>query len=62
MADLILRKDSGHVARLAPTIERICREQLADARRALRDGGWDVAGVALCLAGMAVIMYGARQA
>lgn len=32
----------GHVARLAPTIERICREQLADARRALRDGGWDV--------------------
>lgn len=28
----------------------------------IRPTRWDVAGVALCLAGMAVIMYGARQA
>jgi len=27
----------------------------------IRPTRWDVAGVALCLAGMAVIMYGARQ-
>ncbi len=28
----------------------------------IRPTRWDAAGVALCLAGMAVIMYGARQA
>lgn len=28
----------------------------------IRPTRWDMAGVALCLAGMAVIMYGARQA
>lgn len=32
----------GHVKRLAPRIEEICREQLADAGPALAEGTWDV--------------------